>query len=62
MTIQELLIELSDLIDRREYEDNWDTKAQEMITDISDFLKGEEADEDDRGVPSMLDGGVYYGQ
>ena len=60
MTIQELLIELSDLIDRREYVEDWDTKAQELITDISDLLK-EEVDKDDQGVPSILDGGVYYG-
>jgi len=56
MTIQEYLIELSDLIDRREYEEDWDIKAQEMITDISELLK-EEVDEDDKGVSSILDGG-----
>lgn len=48
------LIELSDLIDRREYEDDWEEKAQEMITKIYNLVKDEQdIDYEDRGVPSL---------
>ena len=39
--VLDLLIELSDLIDMREYKDDWEDKAQELITQIANLIKNE---------------------
>lgn len=38
-TLQELLIELSDLLDRKDYEPDWEETAQDIITLMAKKLK-----------------------
>ena len=37
----DLLVELSDLIDMRDYTDEWEDKAQKLITQIANLIKNE---------------------
>lgn len=44
-TIQDMLIHLSDIIDMHDYDENWEIKAQGLITKIAKELKQPELEE-----------------
>lgn len=54
-TIQDMLVRLSDIIDMHDYDENWEIKAQGLITKISNELNPKELKEVFPGTLDQLD-------